>query len=115
MRITGCPSPNTVCSDALARFDVYRGRRAVPFLVQVQGDFLDHLFTRSVVPLLIPNEVPAPTPELHFLVKVEGQTLLFATHLLAAIPRRELGPPVASVHGWWDEIGRALDRLLTGG
>ena len=94
---------------------MYRGRRSVPFLVQVQGDVLDHLFTRSVVPLLPPGDVPAPTPDLHFLVEVEGESFLFATHLLAAVPRRELGPPVASLRGWSDEIGRALDRLLTGG
>lgn len=108
-------SPNTGCSDAVARFDLFRRARGAPgYLLQVQSDFLDALETRVVVPLLPPVAVPRPMRDLHPSFEIGGETFLLATQLLGAIPRRELGRPAGSLADHRDEITRALDTLLTG-
>jgi len=98
----------------VARFDLYRPTGSTVWLIDVQADFLDHLRTRVVVPLLPPDEVPTRIADLHPAFEVEGQRLLMATQLMAAVPRRELGRPIANLAGHRDDITRALDMLLTG-
>lgn len=99
----------------MARFDVHRAPgRASAFLLDVQSDLLDHLQTRIVIPLLAPDRVPPTMAELHPRFVVQGESFVLATQLLAAIPRRELGPAVANLAADRDTITRALDLLLTG-
>jgi toxin CcdB len=99
----------------VARFDLYRRPRgAKGCLLDVQSQFLDHLRTRVVVPLLPPEEVPAPLRDLHPRFVVEGEALLLATQLLGAIPLRELGRPIGNLAAEQDAISRALDLLFTG-
>jgi len=100
----------------VAQFDVYRnpdktaGVR-VPYLLDIQNDFLDHLSTRIVIPLYV-GDKPAGT--LTPLVEIEGQELTMATQELAAIPRRVLSSRVTNVANSRDEIIAALDLLITG-
>ncbi|NGM23160.1 plasmid maintenance protein CcdB [Roseomonas stagni] len=98
----------------MARFDLYRPKGSAAWLLDVQADFLDHLRTRVVVPLLPPDGVPARITDLHPAFEVEGQRLLMATQLMAAVPRRDLGRPVGNLAPHRDDITRALDLLLTG-
>ncbi len=84
------------------------------WLLDVQADFLDHLRTRVVVPLLPPDEVPARIADLHPAFEVQGERLLMATQLMAAVPRRDLGRTVGNLAPQRDDITRALDLLLTG-
>ncbi len=47
--------------------------------------------------------------------EIEGKRVIMATHLLTAVPRRELGRRrVGSLDAHWDEPTRALDMLFTG-
>jgi toxin CcdB len=97
------------------RFDLYRRPRGAPgYLLDVQSGFLDHFQTRVVIPLLPPAAVPAPIRDLHLRVEVGGEPFVLATHLLGAIPRRELGRPIGSLAAERDAITRALDLLFTG-
>ncbi len=98
----------------MARFDVSPRRGARLLVVDCQADLLRHLPTRFVVPLLDTGEIPSPIARLHPIVTVEGRALLVATHLAAAVPLRELGPPVASLASEQDRIVAALDFLLSG-
>lgn len=98
----------------MARFDLYRPTGSTVWLMDVQADVLDHLRTRVVVPLLPPDEVPNRIGDLHPAFEVEGQRLLMATQLMAAVPRHELGRPVANLATHRDDITRAPDLLLTG-
>ncbi|MBW6398470.1 CcdB family protein [Roseomonas sp. HJA6] len=99
----------------MARFDLHRAPGgAAGYVVNVQSDLLDHLQTRVVVPLLPPDRVPPAMPDLHPNLAVQGEAFLLATQLLAAVPRRELGPVVGSLASERDAITRALDLLLTG-
>jgi hypothetical protein len=45
---------------------------------------------------------------------VAGSPLILATHLLAALPRAELGLPVGSLAPERDRIRAALDMLFLG-
>lgn len=96
----------------MPRFDVHRVRGTL--LLNVQADEVDHLPSRVVVPLL-PHAGPLPplaalTPV--FALGEERVTMM--THYLTAVPRRELGSPVASLAAERDAITCALDMLLTG-
>ena len=98
----------------MARLDVYRlpGSRAV--VVDVQSAFLDHLAVRVVVPLLPPDKTATPVAQLNPVFDIEGQRLALFTQLIAAVPKRDLTRPIASLTAHHDEITRALDILLTG-
>jgi toxin CcdB len=99
----------------MARFDIYRSTGgAARYLLDVQSELLDHLRTRVVIPLMLPESVPPDMRDLHPRLAVEGIDLLAATQLLATVKRRELGPVVANAADQRDTITRALDLLLTG-
>jgi toxin CcdB len=99
----------------MPRFDVYPGRGRALFLLDVQSNHLDVLPTRTVVPLEPGSGGTLPgfrdlTPRLD----VAGTPVVMVTPLLAAVPRRLLGKPVANLLDQSDDIIRALDILLTG-
>ncbi len=101
----------------MARFDIHRVAGApggARYLIDVQSALLDHLQTRVVVPLMPPGAVPPAMADLNPRLEVEGEALVVATQLLAAVPRRALGPVVGSAAQQRDTITRALDLLLTG-
>jgi toxin CcdB len=98
----------------VARFDLYRPRGSAALLLDVQSNFVDFLQTRVVVPLLPPDSVPKPLRDLHPVFVIEGESLLLATQLLAAVPRRELGRAVGNLEDHRDAITQALDILLIG-
>ncbi len=97
----------------MAQFDVHR-LESGSFVVDCQSDSLSHLATRVAAPLMRSGDVPAPTTRLHPVFVFEGETFLLATHLLTAMPRRDLGRPVASLDAEHYTIIAALDMVITG-
>jgi toxin CcdB len=97
----------------MARFDVHRNIRG-RLLLNVQADILPELGTRVVVPLLHPNLLPAPLKRLHPVVRVDGEELILATHLMAAVPLRSLGRPLESLDSQYDTIKAAIDMAFNG-
>lgn len=96
----------------MAQFDVHRVDGT--FVVDCQTDALCQLTTRAVAPLLRSSEVPKPIMRLHPVFQLEGDAFLLATHLLTAVPTRDLGPPVLSLASQRYSIKNALDMLLSG-
>jgi toxin CcdB len=96
----------------MARFDFYRVGETC--LLDCQADTLSHLSSRVVAPLLPQAEVPRGLNRLHPTLSVEGRQLVLATHLLTALPVRQLGDRAGSLAKHQDEIMAALDMLLTG-
>jgi toxin CcdB len=104
----------------MARFDVYPNPgahgRTTPFLLDVQSDLLDGLDSRMVIPLRNLDQfarVKLPTrltPVLH----IDGQDYLLETPKMAAVPRRILKSPVASLAVEQVQISAALDFLFQG-
>lgn len=100
----------------MAQFDVYRnpgsrtGKQA-PYLIEVQGRFVDALSTCVVIPLVDPQYFTGATV-LNPMIPVNGVEFVASTAEITAIPRSVLGQPVATVAGYRAEIVAAIDRLL---
>jgi toxin CcdB len=86
----------------------------IPFLMDVQADLLSDLETRVVVPLVRETAFGRRATRLHPLFTVEGQQVVMATHLLAAVRRGTLGSPLASLLDQRDIIIAAIDVLRSG-
>lgn len=104
----------------MARFDVYRNTGAhsaeIPYLLDVQSDLLHGLETRVVVPLRRRDRFPAATlpNNLTPTFKVGKVECILETPKLAAVPRRLLKKPVASLAASQFQITAALDFLFQG-
>jgi toxin CcdB len=97
------------------RFDVYAiPRGAVPYVVDVQSDFLSHLASRMIIPIIPADDLPKRIADLHPVLDINGGRHVLVTHQLTSISKRDLKNPVASLAQHRDEITRALDLLFTG-
>lgn len=102
----------------MAQFDVYRNlnrktSKTVPYLLDVQTDFLDMLVTRVVVPLILADKVKGArrlNPEF----VIEDRKVVMSAPELAGIPIRALGERVVSLKDQRSEIIAALDIVFTG-
>jgi toxin CcdB len=91
----------------VARFDVYRHpdatlRKATPFLLDVQNEYISGLQTRVVLPMRDLNPV----------LDVGGVAVVLDAAAIGAIPLSELKAPVANLRTQADLIVNALDALF---
>ncbi len=98
----------------MAQFDVWRSRDGQVLLLDCQSDFLSHLTTRFVVPLLPADTLSPPVRRLNPELRVGDATVVMYTQLAAAVPVRELGSRVTSLVDEQDRIVAAIDFLLSG-
>jgi toxin CcdB len=103
----------------MAQCDVYVNanpdtRTLIPYLLDVQTDFLNRLGTRVVVPLIGVAQMGGVIQQLHPLFVIEGVTVAMSTAELAGVPTRSLGKLVTSLQNQRSEIIAALDLLFTG-
>jgi toxin CcdB len=100
----------------MAQFDVYhnpgsRTAKQAPYLVEVQGRFVDSLTTCVVIPLVC-KEFFSGATVLNPVILVNGIEYLLSTAEITAVLRKILGHPVVSVQAQRLEIIAAIDRLL---
>lgn len=100
----------------MAQFDVYnnpgsRTGKQAPYLVEVQGRFVDSLATCVVIPLVCKEYFSGATV-LNPLILVNGIEYLLSPGEITAVLRKILGRPVGSVQSHRSEIIAAIDRLL---
>jgi toxin CcdB len=103
----------------VAQFDVYRNPAdttdgALPFVLDVQSAFLEHLNLRVVVPLVRADVIDPPLPGLNPRFLVEDGAVVMATTLIGGLPVRSLHDPVANLADHRLEIVGAIDMLITG-
>jgi toxin CcdB len=100
----------------MAQFDVYRvPGAAIPYVVDIQSDYLDIARTRVVIPLARIAEYRGRIlASLNPVFDISGEKLLLLTTQTATLPRRILTDPVASLARHRDAIVRAVDTLLLG-
>lgn len=103
----------------MPRYDVYRNPRTqsakqVPYLLDVQSDFLDDIDTRVIVPLRAAAGIPHPVTRLNPVLQVEGVAVVMDTPQLVGYPRVALKRPVANLGASAFDIQNALDFLFTG-
>jgi toxin CcdB len=103
----------------MAQFDVYRNpnpksAQTVPYLLDVQSDFLSGFSTRAVVPIAPTESVGKSAQRLHPQFQIDGANMVMMTELLAAVPKVALGAAVMSLAQNRDDIIAAMDFLITG-
>lgn len=104
----------------MARFDVFRnsGSQAAttPYLLDVQSNLLVGLDSCIVVPLRSLDhfaDVRLPA-RLTPVFRIEGKDCILETPKMAAVPRRVLKSPVATLSSEQNQIMAALDFLFQG-
>jgi toxin CcdB len=100
----------------MAQFDVYhnpgaRTSKQAPYLVEIQGRFVDSLTTCVVIPL-VRKECFSGATVLNPVILVNGVEYLMSTAEMTAVLRKILGRPVGSAQAQRSEIIAAIDRLL---
>jgi len=100
----------------MAQFDVYknpgvRTSKQVPYLVEIQGHFVEALATSVVVPL-VQKESFTGASVLNPLIRINGSDYYLSPAEITSVPRAILGQPVATVQAYRTEIIAAIDRLL---
>ena len=86
----------------MAQFDIFENpnalQRAVfPYVVEIQNDFFDQLPTRLVMPLQRPRISAGAFPRrLTETIRVQGENVFPAAHLMAPLPAKILRKAVAS-------------------
>lgn len=100
----------------MAQFDVYknpgsRTSKQAPYLVEIQGRFVEALSTCVVIPLVDIRFFTGATV-LNPLIPVDGVEYYLSTAEITAVPRAILGQPVATLQQYRTEIVAAIDRLL---
>lgn len=103
----------------LARFDVYRNpvraeARQIPFLLDVQSDFLELLETRMIVPLRRADQFGKTIEHLNPIVVHDGTALVLDTASMASVPQAELKRAVGNNQDLRIDVENALDFLFTG-
>ncbi len=103
----------------MARFDVYANpdpadRASIPFMLDVQSDFLEGLDTRVVVPLFASKRFPIRLRNLNPQFEVSGKAVVMDTASIGAVPMSDLRRAVANVSAEQLSIQDALDTLFAG-
>jgi toxin CcdB len=88
-------------------------RRAYPYLIVLQHDRAEMVSTIVTAPVAPWSELLA-TSRMHPEIAINGRRHLLLVEQLASVPRRALGPPIASAEAHDYEITAALDMLFTG-
>ncbi len=101
----------------MARFDVYANpsvgeRKQIPYLLDVQNDFIDSLGTRVVVPLRRAKTFGLRPRDLNPSITIGKDELVLDTALLGAVPASELRMVVARLTLERAEVRDALDTLF---
>jgi toxin CcdB len=101
----------------VARFDVYANpdaneRKVIPYLLDVQNDYLNGLESRVVVPLRSASLLQLRAKGLNPELEVTGKAVVMETAAIGAIPTGELRRPVANLARDQLTIQDALDTLF---
>ena len=97
----------------MARFDVFRTSDDA-IVLDCQSDFLSHLQTRIVVPLLPPALEPKVAERLNPTFVIGGELHVLYPQFMAALPENNLIERITSLQDRDFEIIAALDILLSG-
>jgi len=98
----------------MARFDLYARPGGTGYLLDVQGDVLNQLNTRIVVPLLPEEEAPLPAKRLNPVFEIGSLPHVMVTQFMAAVPLSLVRNPVTNLSDHDAQIMAALDMILVG-
>lgn len=101
----------------MARFDVYAHpdatlRKATPYLVDVQNNYINRVATRVVLPMRPASSFGPLMRDLNPVFQIGGKDVVLDTAAIAAFPAGELKKPVTSLKPQSEAIVGALDTLF---
>lgn len=83
-------------------------------LVDCQTDFLEHLPTRFVVPLLLIEEAPDAAARFNPILRFEGRDYQFAPQYAASVRVSDLEHAGATLASEYEKMTAAIDFLVGG-
>lgn len=102
----------------MAQCDVFHNeaesKSYAPYLLDVQADLLRDLDTRVIIPLVKAAAFGKPIRNLHPQFEIDGEPLVMATHLVAAIAKNELRRRETNFAEHRHTIIAAIDIILSG-
>ncbi|MDD9909120.1 MAG: CcdB family protein [Ahrensia sp.] len=98
----------------MARHVVYRLKRTSQLVVIAQSDWLDHLTTRVVVPLVPVDSANVPQSRLNPIVEVKAIKYLAMTQALAAVRVADIEPTGENLTNFHEKLVAATDMLFEG-
>ncbi len=98
----------------MRQFDVCRARGSETLLVNCQSDFLSHLPTRFVVPLLPLSDAPDAAERFNPIIRLHGQDYHFAPQYSASVRTSDLQTVGWSVDADYERVTAAIDFLIGG-
>ena len=103
----------------MAQFDVHRSlvdppSDDVPFLLDVQSDYLEVFDVRVAIPWFRMASFTRPLHRLNPRFRVKNALVVMATQFIAGTSIRNLGEVVARLEAERDQIIGAIDMLITG-
>jgi toxin CcdB len=101
----------------VARFDVYRHpdsalRKATPYLLDIQNDYINGMETRVVLPIRSARMLPLRMRDLNPLLDIGDEEVVLDAAAIAAFPAAELRSPVTNLRAQAGLIVNALDTLF---
>ena len=95
----------------MEKYDAYRPPSGMGYLVDCQGNLLNNLYTRVVVPIFPAAEAERGAPRLNPILDVCGEPQVMFTQFAGSMPIRER---VTSLIEQNLAIDNAIDMLLNG-
>lgn len=89
-------------------------RASTPYLLDLQADLLSGLDTRLVAPLMRREFLRERIRRLHPEFEIDGEILVLATHLAAAIRKSELRKLKTNLSHWREVVVNAIDVIVSG-
>jgi len=86
----------------------------IPYVLDIQANLLADLQTRVVVPLIRAGSFGRRATRLHPLFSINGEDVVMATHLVAAVRKQTLGDAIASLRDERDVMLGAINVLWSG-
>ena len=98
----------------MARFDVHRQEGKRDLLLNCQSDFLSHLSTRFVIPLIAVAANAPQANRLNPVFRIGNSDFVLATNAAATLQHKQMGGVIASLAEEQDAVMDAIDMLLQG-
>ena len=104
----------------MTRFMLYKNENhaaeQIPYLLDVQSNFLDNLDTRVVIPLRVSNSYASNKlpKDLMPEFSIGGQLFVLETPKMAAVPTKILKKKVGNLNSEQSKVITAIDRLFHG-
>ena len=98
----------------MTRFDIHMQEGKQILLLNCQSDYLSHLSTRFVIPLISTGSKPPIATRLNPVFNINASDYVLATNAAATLSLKHMGGVIGSLAHEQDKIIAAIDILVSG-